>query len=70
MQIDPPTINRTNPGIAILERAAVAARDHAPLPERIDGLLGQLGLIAVRMVSGPPCDVAEDLEMLARAVRG
>lgn len=65
-----PAINRANIGIALLERAALCARDHAPLPERTDAILGQLGLIALRIVSQPPGDSAEDLEVLARVVRG
>lgn len=56
-------------GIALLERAAHTARELGPLPDRVDAAIGQLGLIAVRIMSRPMPDSALDLEMLAKMVR-
>jgi len=61
-------ISRTT-GIALLERAAHAARELGPLPPRVDGCLGTLALIALRMMTRPLPDSGDDLAMLARAVR-
>lgn len=58
-----------NMGIALLERAAHAARELGPLPPRVDAAIGQLGLIAVRIMSRPPSDSAQDLVMLAGMLR-
>ncbi len=52
-------------GIALLERAAHAAREAGELPPRVDAAIGQLGLIAMRIMSRPPSDSAQDLIMLA-----
>lgn len=56
-------------GIALLERAAHAARELGPFPPRVDAAIGQLGLIAVRIMSRPPSDSAQDLVMLAGLLR-
>jgi len=61
-------ISRTT-GIALLERAAHAARELGPLPPRVDGCLGTLALIALRMMTRPLPDSGDDLAMLAKAVR-
>ena len=58
-----------NAGIALLERAAHAARELGPFPDRVDGLIGQLGLIAIALMTKPPSDSAADLEMLDKVVR-
>jgi hypothetical protein len=63
-------VSGSTTGIGLLERAAHAARELGPLPERIDGLVGQLGLIAIALMTRPPSDSAADLEMLAKVVRG
>lgn len=57
-------------GIALLERAAHAARELGLLPDRVDAAIGTLGLIAMRIMSKPLPDSALDLEMLAKIVRG
>lgn len=56
-------------GADLLERAAEAARDFGPLPSRVDAAIGQLGLIAMRIMSRPPSDSAQDLVMLAGLLR-
>lgn len=56
-------------GIALLERAAHAAREAGELPPRVDAAIGQLGLIAMRIMSRPPSDSANDLVMLAGMLR-
>lgn len=56
-------------GVALLERAGHAARELGPFSDKLDGFLGQLGLIAVKMMKQPLPDCSEDLEMLARMVR-
>ena len=58
-----------NTGIALLERAAHAARELGPFPPRVDAAIGQLGLIAMRIMSRPPSDSAQDLIMLAGLLR-
>jgi len=60
---------RPGVGITLLERAAHAARELGPLPPRVDGCLGTLALIALRMMTRPLPDSADDLAMLAKAVR-
>ena len=61
-------ISRTT-GIALLERAAHAARELGPLPPRVDGCLGTLALIALRMMTRPLPDSADDLAALSLSVR-
>ena len=56
-------------GIALLERAGHAARELGPFSDKLDGFIGQLGLIAVKMMKQPLPDCSEDLAMLARMVR-
>lgn len=56
-------------GTELLERAAEAARDFGPLPPRVDAAIGMLGLIAMRIMSKPLPDSANDLAMLAAMVR-
>lgn len=56
-------------GITLLERAAHAAREAGELPPRVDAAIGQLGLIAMRIMSRPPSDSAQDLVMLAGLLR-
>lgn len=58
-----------NTGIDLLQRAAYAARELGPLPDKVDAAIGMLGLIAVRLMSKPLPDSALDLEMLAKMVR-
>jgi hypothetical protein len=71
----PQGINGTYPlqgmgvGVALLERAGHAARELGPFSDKLDGFLGQLGLIAVKMMKQPPPDCSNDLAMLAKAVR-
>jgi len=60
---------RPGAGVALLERAAHAARELGPFSDKLDGLLGQLGLIAVKMMKHPLPDCSDDLAMLAKAVR-
>ena len=57
-------------GVALLERAGHAARELGPFSDKLDGFLGQLGLIAVKMMKQPLPDCSDDLAMLARMVRG
>jgi hypothetical protein len=57
-------------GVSLLERAADVAREFAPLPDRIDGVLGELALIAIAVINRGPADVAERLEVLAKMARG
>jgi hypothetical protein len=56
-------------GIALLERAAHAARELGPFSDKLDGFIGQLGLIAIKMMKQPLPDCSDDLAMLARMVR-
>jgi len=56
-------------GIALLERAGHAARELGPFSDKLDGFLGQLGLIAIKMMKQPLPDCSEDLAMLGRMVR-
>jgi len=56
-------------GIALMERAAHAARELGPFSDKLDGFLGQLGLIAVKMMKQPLPDCSDDLAMLAQSVR-
>ena len=56
-------------GIALLERAGHAARELGPFSDKLDGFIGQLGLIALKMMKQPLPDCSEDLTMLARMVR-
>jgi len=56
-------------GIALLERSAHAARELGPFSDKLDGFLGQLGLIALKMMTKPLPDCSDDLAMLARIVR-
>ena len=66
-------INGTYPlqgmGVALLERAGHAARELGPFSDKLDGFIGQLGLIAIKMMKQPLPDCSEDLAMLARMVR-
>lgn len=70
-------INGTHPlqgmrpgvGVALLERSAHAAREVGPFSDKLDGFLGQLGLIALKMMTKPLPDCSDDLAMLARVVR-
>jgi hypothetical protein len=56
-------------GIALLERAAHAAREQGLFSGRVDGCLGQLGLIALKMMKQPLPDCSDDLVMLAAMVK-
>ena len=56
-------------GVALLERAGHAARELGPFSDKLDGFLGQLGLIAIKMMKQPLPDCSEDLAMLGRMVR-
>lgn len=56
-------------GADLLERAAEAARDFGPLPPRVDAAIGQLGLVAMKLMTKPPSDSAQDLVMLAGLLR-
>jgi len=58
-----------NVGVALLERSAHAARELGPFSDKLDGFLGQLGLIALKMMTKPLPDCSDDLAMLARMVR-
>ena len=60
---------RPDVGIALLERSAHAARELGPFPDKLDGFLGQLGLIAIKMMKQPLPDCSDDLAMLAAMVR-
>lgn len=62
-------INGTT-GIALLERAAHAARELGPFPPRVDGCLGTLALIALAMMTRPLPDCSPDLAMLSKSVQG
>jgi hypothetical protein len=61
--------NGNGAGIALLERSAHAARELGPFSDKLDGFLGQLGLIALKMMTKPLPDCSDDLAMLARMVR-
>ncbi|MEI6644078.1 MAG: hypothetical protein WCL10_18815 [Novosphingobium sp.] len=65
---DNPTAYRSS-GIALLERAGHAARELGPFSDKLDGFLGQVGLIAIKMMKQPLPDCSDDLAMLARMVR-
>lgn len=56
-------------GVALLERSAHAARELGPFSEKLDGFIGQLGLIAIKMMNKPLPDCSDDLAMLARMVK-
>ena len=56
-------------GVALLERSAHAARELGPFSDKLDGFIGQLGLIAIKMMKQPLPDCSEDLAMLAAMVR-
>jgi len=56
-------------GIALFERAGHAARELGPFSDKLDGFIGQLGLIAIKMMKQPLPDCSDDLAMLARMVR-
>jgi hypothetical protein len=56
-------------GVALLERSAHAARELGPFSDKLDGFLGQLGLIAIKMMNKPLPDCSDDLAMLAAMVR-
>ena len=60
---------RPGVGIALLERSAHAARELGPFSDKLDGFLGQLGLIALKMMTKPLPDCSDDLAMLARMAR-
>ena len=60
---------RPGAGVALLERAGHAARELGPFSNKLDGFLGQVGLIAVKMMKQPLPDCSDDLAMLAKAVR-
>jgi len=60
---------RPGAGVALLERSAYAARELGPFSDKLDGFLGQLGLIALKMMTKPLPDCSDDLAMLARMVR-
>ena len=60
---------RPGAGVALLERSAHAARELGPFSDKLDGFLGQLGLIALKMMTKPLPDCSDDLAMLARMVR-
>lgn len=56
-------------GINLLERAAHAAREVGELSPRTDAALGTLGLIAMRIMTRPLPDSADDLIALAGMLR-
>jgi hypothetical protein len=56
-------------GVALLERAAHAARELGPFSDKLDGFLGQVGLIAVKMMKHPLPDCSDDWAMLAAMVK-
>ena len=60
---------RPGVGVALLERAGHAARELGPFSDKLDGFIGQLGLIAIKMMKQPLPDCSEDLAMLGRMVR-
>jgi hypothetical protein len=60
---------RPGVGVALLERSAYAARELGPFSDKLDGFIGQLGLIAIKMMKQPLPDCSDDLAMLAAMVR-
>lgn len=57
-------------GVALLERAAHAARELGPFAPRVDGCLGTLALIAMSIMTRPLPDCSADLAMLSKSVQG
>ena len=57
-------------GIALLERAAHAARELGPLPPRVDAAVGTAALIIMELMKRPMSDSANAAAMWAKGLRG